>query len=210
MRHRRNPTTPSASGCCTAAGNSSNCCRRLPAIDRWVHDRARDAYARRVELLQRPLEIAGLPGVYIPLAFVIARRMRRARIAGGRAIWSAALAAWLALRATRFVYDRKRPPRPPHRGPKSESSYPSGHTTGITALAVAAAAVLEEEGVLSPSAARALAIGAPLVMGLNRAYVREHWATDVLGGWLLGTAVALGCVGLRERRPGRVAARSRA
>src|SRR5207237_6449267 len=68
---------------------------------------------------------------------------------------------------------------------------PSGHTTGLTALAIVAADVLENEHMLTTRQARALRIGLPLAIGMNRVYVREHWLTDVLGGWALGVAVAL-------------------
>ena len=170
-------------------------------IDRHVHDLATSAYLRPLELALLPIEIVGLPGVYIPLAGVMSRRLRRryGRKRGAGVIVVAAAAGWLALRVTRLLFNRMRPPRPPHRGPKSESSFPSGHTTGLTALAIAAGLVLERKRVVSPLAARAMALGIPLVVGFNRVYVREHWLTDVIGGWLLGSSVGLACVGAQSR-----------
>ena len=160
-------------------------------LDRALHRLAVRAYHRGLELLQLPIEVGGLPAVYIPATLLAARRLRRCHVAGVGSIVVAACAGWIALRATRFAYARTRPPRPPHRAPKSESSFPSGHTTGLTSVAVAAAIVLARQGLLSPRSALALGVGIPLVTGLNRVYVREHWLTDVLGGWLLGGAVGL-------------------
>jgi len=169
-------------------------------IDRRVHDLAASAYRRSLELALLPIEIAGLPGIYIPIAGLMSRRVRRrhGRMARADVIVGAAAAGWLALRAMRLVFHKTRPPRPPHRGPKSESSFPSGHTTGLTALATAAGLVLERNGIVSPLAARAIALGIPLLVGFNRVYVREHWLTDVVGGWLLGGSVGLASVGLQS------------
>jgi undecaprenyl-diphosphatase len=55
---------------------------------------------------------------------------------------------------------------------------------------------------LSTRAALGIALGVPLLTGFNRVYVREHWATDVLGGWLLGGAVGLACAVLGARGAG--------
>lgn len=169
-------------------------------IDRHVHDFAASTYRRSLELALLPIEIAGLPGIYIPLAGLMSRRLRRrhGRRNGAGAIVAAAALGWLALRATRLLFNRTRPPRPSHRGPKSESSFPSGHTTGLTALATAAGLVLERHRVVSPLAARTIALGIPLVVGFNRVYVREHWLTDVVGGWLLGASVGLACAGMQS------------
>jgi membrane-associated phospholipid phosphatase len=38
-----------------------------------------------------------------------------------------------------------------------------------------------------------------MATGLNRAYVREHWVTDILGGWLLGGSVALAILGIQRK-----------
>jgi undecaprenyl-diphosphatase len=166
------------------------------AIDRAIHELAARGYHRTVEIALSPVEIAGLPGLYIPIALLVARRLRRRGLAGGRGVVTSATAGWLALRVARLMYQRTRPPRPAHRGPKSEGSFPSGHTTGITALAVGSALVLARKGVISPRRARLLALGAPILTGFNRVYVREHWMTDVVGGWLLGGAVGLACASL--------------
>ena len=160
-------------------------------LDLATYDLARRRYSRLAELAQRPLEIVGLPGVYIPIALVVASAMRRRRRRGGPLVVKSAVGGWLALRLMRLLIHRPRPPRPEGRRPKSESTFPSGHTAGLTALALVTGRVLGDEQILTSSEAVALQYGLPLAIGLNRVYVREHWLTDVLGGWALGAAVAL-------------------
>jgi undecaprenyl-diphosphatase len=160
-------------------------------LDRALYDWAERHYDRRLELAQWPIEILGLPGAYIPLALLVAQRVRRRDRPGSAPITKAAFAGWIALRLSRLVVHRPRPPRPPHRQPKRESTFPSGHTTGVTALAVAAALVLRDEHMLTGSQAAALGIGWPLATAANRVYVREHWLTDVLGGLALGLSAAM-------------------
>ena len=159
-------------------------------LDRALYQWAARHYDRRLELAQRPLELLGLPGVYIPIALLVARRLRSTHRRAGATITNAAVAGWLALRLSRLVLHRPRPPRPRHRGPKSESTFPSGHTTGVTALALAAALVLHDEQILTSTQAAVLALGWPLATAANRVYVREHWFTDVLGGFALGVGTA--------------------
>jgi membrane-associated phospholipid phosphatase len=163
------------------------------SVDIAVYRLAGRLFDRRVERAQWWLEVLGLPGMYIPAAHLIARglrtRGRRSRSEIVRAAW----AAWLTVRVTRLLFHRPRPPRPPGRGPKRESTFPSGHTLGLTTLALATADALRTEGLIGASAARALRIGLPLAIGANRLYVREHWATDVAGAWALASAVAAGC-----------------
>jgi membrane-associated phospholipid phosphatase len=167
-------------------------------LDRALYDWAARHYDRRLELMQRPIEIAGLPGLYIPIALLFARHLRRRRRRGGTAITNAAFGGWLALRLSRLVIHRPRPPRPPHRGPKLESTFPSGHTTGVTALAVVAARILRDEQILTDGAAAALGVGWPLMTAANRVYVREHWFTDVLGGLALGLSAGAAILALHS------------
>jgi undecaprenyl-diphosphatase len=128
--------------------------------------------------------------------------MRRQRRRGGDAIVAAAIVGWLAVRGSRSVIHRPRPPRPPGRGPKSESTFPSGHTAGVTALAMVLAQVLRDERMLTPRRAALVGYGWPIVTALNRVYVREHWVTDVIAGWLLGIGAGSAVLALR-RRPSR-------
>lgn len=159
-------------------------------LDRALYDLAGGLYDRRIDRAQRVVEVIGLPGAYIPVAYLLSRKLKQRRRAGGNEIVAAAWAGWLALRSMRVAIHRPRPPRPPGRKPKTESTFPSGHTTGLTALALAAADVLEREGMLTRRQARALRVGVPLLIGVDRVYIREHWLTDVLGGWALGSAAA--------------------
>lgn len=72
----------------------------------------------------------------------------------------------------------------------------------MTALAVAAGIVLARERAVSEHIARGITIGVPILVAFNRAYVREHWLTDTVGGWLLGTSVACTCLAV-DRFTGR-------
>jgi membrane-associated phospholipid phosphatase len=161
------------------------------ALDRAVYAWARRSHRRAIERAQLPIEIFGLPGFYIPTALLLAVELRRKRRGGASTLFNGALAGWLAVRLARVVFHRPRPPRPPGRRPKSESTFPSGHTTGVTAFAIVAARVLRDERMLTARQAALLGVGLPIVTGLNRVYVREHWLTDVLAGWCLGGSVAL-------------------
>jgi membrane-associated phospholipid phosphatase len=165
-------------------------------LDRAVYEWAARRYDRRFELAQWPLELLGLPGVYIPIALLVARELRRVHRRGGAVITIVAVAGWLAVRLSRFVIHRPRPPRPTHRGPKAESTFPSGHTTGITALSLAAALALNDEQILTKGQAAVLALGWPLATAANRVYVREHWFTDILGGFALGVSTATAVLAL--------------
>ena len=162
-----------------------------PAIDRRVRRAAQSAALRPVSAAMRPLFPIGLPGGYIAIAYLLARSLRRKRRSGGPAIVASAWAGWLVHRAIKVVYRRERPRR---RGrPRRIESFPSGHTTGTTALSITAAMVLSREGLMSRNAALGLAVGAPLVMGTYRVLADDHWATDVIGGWLTGAAIGLAC-----------------
>ncbi|HSQ29062.1 MAG TPA: phosphatase PAP2 family protein [Gemmatimonadaceae bacterium] len=160
-------------------------------IDRWVRRRSRTPALRRASKVMAPLFLAGLPGGYITVAYVLAHALRRRRRAGGPAIVTAAWAGWLVHRGAKLVLVRERPKKSGAR--RRMDSYPSGHTTGTTALAVTVARILARERLISNRRALALELGAPLVMGVYRVLDDEHWATDVLGGWLLGSSIALVC-----------------
>ncbi|HXD47519.1 MAG TPA: phosphatase PAP2 family protein [Gemmatimonadaceae bacterium] len=166
--------------------------RRPPSIDLRIRRAMQTPAAERTRELLSPLFPFGLPGAFIPAAHLVARRLQRRGLAGGPAIVTAAWFGWLGQRGVKLVYHRERPAR---RGVRRRTdSYPSGHTTGITAVALTTAAVLARRRVISHRAARRLAVGAPAVMGAYRVIADEHWATDVLGGWLCGAAIAIGCV----------------
>lgn len=76
-------------------------------------------------------------------------------------------------------------------------SFPSGHVSGTTAIAVLLSYVA-----LRRRAARVpvLLTGAivSLLMGMSRIYLDMHWASDVLGGYLIGAMIGLGFSALYE------------
>jgi membrane-associated phospholipid phosphatase len=160
-------------------------------FDRRARRLAQQSTLDTVRLLLKPLFPLGLPGGYVTIAYATARWMNRRQARGGRAIVSAAWLGWIVHRAVKLGYFRERPWRPDVR--RRTDSYPSGHTTGTTSLSVATALVLERNDLVSRETAAAIAIVPSALMGIYRVIADDHWATDVLGGWLLGGAIGFTC-----------------
>jgi undecaprenyl-diphosphatase len=206
---RRTALATAALGAATAAGLLARelDARRPARVDRRVRRAMQTPTMHRVRELLRPLFPLGLPGAFIPAAHLTARALERRGRAGGPAIVASAWLGWLGQRGFKLFYRRERPRR---RGVRRRTdSYPSGHTAGITAVALSSAVVLGRRGVITRRAAWSLAVGAPLVMGAYRVIDDEHWTTDVVGGWLFGAAIALGCDALLGDAGGREIRRAR-
>lgn len=90
------------------------------------------------------------------------------------------------------IVGRRRPPVTFLIGaPSTDGSFPSGHTTNGTVVYVLAALFLG--WTIGRRWCRHLLLASAVVVGigigLTRIYLGYHWASDVLGGWLLATAL---------------------
>lgn len=94
---------------------------------------------------------------------------------------------------TKYVVARARPPAILHLTAESDFAFPSGHTTGTTALvgAVLVVFVLTRPGYVRTAVAGVCAAGIVATVAATRLYLGVHWLTDVVGGAVLGTAVTL-------------------
>jgi undecaprenyl-diphosphatase len=69
-------------------------------------------------------------------------------------------------------------------------SFPSGHTSGSTAVFAFIGFVLAREEVVPRPFGWLIACAIPLAVGLSRLFLDVHWASDVIGGWMIGAAYA--------------------
>jgi undecaprenyl-diphosphatase len=123
--------------------------------------------------------------ICIVLAALVWRwRGRRCAIA----LAGAALLSNFASNALKFAFDRARPDLIEHLDHVNSASYPSGHATS-------AAAVYLLLAWFAPARWRpvawALAAAMILLNGFSRIMLGVHWASDVVGGTMLGAAFAL-------------------
>ena len=153
--------------------------------------------AARVVTTLGLLAIVG-PVLLIGAALLIHHR-RRARAA---ALLIGAALTWISVWITKVAVDRPRPPMPfVH---TSGQSYPSGHaanSVGYLALMIALTVVIPSRiGRIAAVAAGALLAA---LVGLSRVYLRAHYASDVLAGEALATAmyalVAIGTLAWQSR-----------
>lgn len=149
-----------------------------------------------LEELMRDITAFGGTG---PLAFITAagliylllRRRRRtalflfAAIAGGQLLSS----------LLKLGFDRPRPDLVPHGATVYTASFPSGHAmmTAVVYLTLAALLARSESRRRLKAFLLLLAACVTLLVGISRVYLGVHWPSDVLGGWMIGSAWAAGC-----------------
>ena len=93
------------------------------------------------------------------------------------------------------LYDRPRPDLVAHLVAVATPSFPSGHAMQSAIVWLTLGALLSRAVPGRP--ARLYVLGAAcalaLAVGSSRVYLGVHWPTDVLAGWCIGSAWAMGC-----------------
>ena len=129
--------------------------------------------------------------VLVAVAVVSVYLLRRAGL-GWWAAGTPIASLWTCALLTSFLKDLTDRARPEAGMDLSSAAFPSGHASNTTALAVALALVVPQ---VIPAMSRRTALSAAAVVSLTIGWTRlalgVHWTTDVLAGWVLGTAVAV-------------------
>ncbi len=100
----------------------------------------------------------------------------------------AALGSNIASNALKIAFAVPRPDLLPHLDPVGSPSFPSGHATNAAAVYILLALLVPPRW---RAGAMTAAIAAMLINGTSRMMLNVHWASDILGGSLLGTGFAL-------------------
>jgi undecaprenyl-diphosphatase len=185
-------------------------------LDRAVAGIAAESRFPALDLLARTLatigDTAGTSAITLLAGLVLAasRRLR-----GAVFVVATVASGALASAALKTVFERPRPDGAYLVSVPASASFPSGHVVAAVCLAGALTALV----LAAPSASRrvkAIALTASaawvVTMAASRVYLGVHYASDVIGGALLGAAVvcasAAACVawdfGRRDSQAGRV------
>ena len=178
------------------------------AVDSRPFHIANELRAPGLDHAARVVTALGLLAIVGPVllagAALLIRRRHRARAA---ALLLGGALAWISVWITKAAVDRARPAAPLVH--TSGQSYPSAHaanSVGWLALAIAlTVAIPTRSGRITLVAAGALTAA---LVGLSRIYLRAHYASDVVAGEALATAMyALATIGVLAWRDRRYSAR---
>lgn len=152
---------------------------------RWVQEAARDISALGGFTVLTLVSIMATA-----LLLIHARRLQAILFA------STVIIAQAASAGLKLMVNRPRPDLVPHLDLVYASSFPSGHAMMTSVVYLTLAAILaageraQGEKVLLVSCAAVVVV----TVGVSRVYLGVHWPTDVLAGWTVGSALALGAV----------------
>jgi membrane-associated phospholipid phosphatase len=161
-------------------------------VDETVHETLQAHRSHAVDLLARPVTLLSLPVLVVTAtAGLVLWLKQKDRPEAAIAIGFAPVAAATLGQTFTMFFPQRNPPD--NQGETlrqaTEASFPSGHTAGVTAEALAIGYVLSREKLISPRVL-GLVLGWPVVVGAMRLYRDRHWASDILAGWVAGAGVA--------------------
>jgi len=93
----------------------------------------------------------------------------------------------------KYGFDRPRPELVPHGSFVYTSSFPSGHAMMSSLVYFTLAGLLAQQTTLKRMRTYFFVLASILAVsiGISRVYLGVHWPSDVLAGWILGSATAL-------------------
>jgi membrane-associated phospholipid phosphatase len=181
--------------------------RPKPAVDEALQQHLGELRRKRSRAARLTLKLAKATGpvgkIYLhgPMSLLIGAALVAVR---GSRPHTLALLGGVSVVATlvenildRASFFRAPPPSHPQR---DNNSYPSGHALNSSAVAGAAAYIAASEGAVSPITATSLALLAPLLTSAGKLLRGRHWASDVAGGLLAGSALASASAWVYETR----------
>ena len=148
----------------------------------WVEESARDVTA-----------LGGFTVLALVSIFATAMLILQGRRLQAVVFAIAVVFAQVASEGLKHLIARPRPLLVPHLDLVASASFPSGHAmmspVVYLTLTVVLAAGAERRSV------RVLLVGSAVLLvaaiGVTRVYLGVHWPTDVVAGWVLGSAIAL-------------------
>jgi len=176
--------------------------RKLSAFDRYIIFALRKSAEQPVPIgppwLQeaaRDVTSLGSITVLLMITIAVAGYLFLARKPGVAWLMLIAVFGGLALNnLLKFVFARPRPDIVSHAPRVFTTSFPSGHATlsAITYLTIAALLARAYPSPVLDLYFILLAAVLTVLIGVSRIYLGVHFPTDILGGWCIGTAWALG------------------
>ena len=164
----------------------------LASVDLSVHDWVVGHRVGWLDTVMRTVTWGGSNVVLVPALVLVGLLLWRRR-RGWRPILllaAAYAAAVVGHAVTAGAVQRPRPPVADWLATATGWSYPSGHTTQVTAFCGALLLVLwPRSSMVVRTAASLAALVTVALVGASRVYLGVHWMTDVLGGFTLSAAV---------------------
>ena len=156
----------------------------VPIGPPWLQEAARDVTS------------LGSIAVLLMITFAVAGYLFLANKPGVAWLMLIAVLGGLALNnLLKFAFARPRPDIVSHAPRVFTTSFPSGHATlsAITYLTIAALLARAYPSPILDLYFISLAALLTVLIGVSRIYLGVHFPTDILGGWCIGTAWAIGC-----------------
>lgn len=161
-------------------------------FDQSVREVARAHRVGMLDAVTKPITLLSMPLLVVSAtATLVARLRQKGRDAAALAVGFIPPAAAAVGQSFTTFFAQRSPPGKTEwpNGEGAEASFPSGHTTGVTAEALGIAYILSREQMATPEIVGSL-LAWPLVVGVTRVYRDRHWASDILAGWVAGAGVA--------------------